>query len=139
MSVQTYTWSVEVIPCAECGMPFGLSLDFIRRRREDGQSFWCPNKHSNYYGETEIKKLQRQLKLAQDGSISNREWAEREQQQRLKTERRVSALKGVVTRGKRRAHHGVCPVDGCRRTFSNLRDHMHNQHPGWVDKEPAET
>lgn len=37
------------VDCPECGVVFGLSLTFQGRRREDGETFHCPNGHSNYY------------------------------------------------------------------------------------------
>lgn len=41
--------SMTLVHCAQCGTPFGVSEDLLRRRREDGKDFWCPVGHVNHY------------------------------------------------------------------------------------------
>ena len=43
-----------------------------------------------------------------------------------------AALKGQVTKIKRRVGKGICPC--CRRNFANLRDHMEDEHPDWSEE-----
>ena len=43
-----------------------------------------------------------------------------------------AALKGQVTKIKRRVSKGICPC--CRRNFANLKRHMEGQHPDWSEE-----
>ena len=44
-------------------------------------------------------------------------------------ERSNRALRGHLTRQRKRAAAGMCPC--CRRTFENVARHMESQHPGY--------
>jgi len=116
--------TIEVIHCAACGCLFGVPDDLIRRFRKNGQTFYCPSGHHNYYlGETDkqkIKRLSSRLASAQEQSNHYRE-------QRDATQRSNVALRGVTTRIKRRIAKGVCPC--CNRTFADLARHMESKHP----------
>jgi uncharacterized C2H2 Zn-finger protein len=35
--------------CAECGVLYGVTEQFDERRREDGETFYCPNGHEQVY------------------------------------------------------------------------------------------
>jgi len=48
-------------PCPECGIEFGISHCFEKRRREDGRTFYCPNGHRMSWGDSETSKLRNQL------------------------------------------------------------------------------
>ncbi len=65
----------EVIPCANCGVRFGISSDLLRFRMKDGCTIYCPNGHTlNFKGEAdkvlnelkkEIKKLTKNLETVE--------------------------------------------------------------------------
>jgi len=116
-------------------MTFGVTADFIARRRADGARFFCPSGHSNFYTETEAQRLNKAL--VAERAAKERAEAEADHQIRLRSiaERRVAATRGVVTRLKNRVARGVCPC--CKRSFENLRRHMEGQHPAWTAAEPA--
>lgn len=40
-----YESGFEVVECAHCSLPFGLTTHFMKQRREDHQGFQCPNGH----------------------------------------------------------------------------------------------
>jgi len=117
--------------CAECSMLFGASDDFIRRRREDGQQFYCPQGHSNVYHDTELKRLQRENERLQI------ELTREKQRRQLECQTHASEIRGErIKRGKAearlkrtetRVHAGVCPH--CNRTFKQLAAHMRTKHP----------
>ena len=125
----TYTLTPEVIlvthECGRCGVVFAMPDRFLRDRREDGQTFYCPNGHPRVFRESESDRLRRQLANAEA-----RETHERDQRQAA--ERSNVALRGVVTRTKRRAAAGVCQC--CHRTFQNVARHMANQHPDFTEQ-----
>lgn len=110
----------QVIQCAACNMAWGLSTDFIARRRNDHKTFYCPNGHSNVYnGKSEAEKLREQLartdaNLAQERARAAD--ARRERDQIAKAHRKM----------RQRVMNGVCPC--CNRSFDNLRRHMATEH-----------
>jgi 5,10-methylenetetrahydrofolate reductase len=111
----------EVYECANCGMPFGVSADFVERRRKDHASFHCPRGHSQSFDqESEAERLRRMLTEANAKATAlaqraaNAEAAEQKAETaRRKLEKRVRA--------------GVCPC--CSRSFINLKRHMATKHP----------
>lgn len=110
-----------------CGVHFGLPESFYNARKKDHKTFYCPNGHSRYYpGKTEEERLKEQL-------AGTRKWAEEDRQslmqQRDRASRQAAAHKGNVTKLKKRAAAGMCPV--CNRSFSALLSHVANQHPGF--------
>lgn len=54
------------VSCAtpECGVIIFLPSAIVRRRKEDHESFYCPNGHSQWFpGKTEEQKLREQLQI----------------------------------------------------------------------------
>jgi hypothetical protein len=129
----TVEYRLVAITCADCGISFGIGKAFQDARRADQRGFYCPNGHSNYYPKpkrTEADRLREQLDAA-------RSLASRERERREAADRSARACKGVATRVKRQAAHGVCPAPGCKRSFANLAAHMAGQHPDFVAEHPA--
>lgn len=128
-AVGTFT----VIYCGHegCGVPFALHDEFIRQRREDHKTWYCPNGHPRYYpreNETEkakaaVRRLERQL--------ANRD----EDLRAAKVAHAVT--KGKLTKTRNRIAKGVCPC--CNRSFANLGKHMAGQHPDFGAAENAST
>ncbi len=104
-----FEYEFNAVDCANCGMPFGITPDFERRRRGDHQRFYCPHGHSNVYdSETEAEKLRKRLD-------TERLQTQMERAQRLKAERQLARVK-----------QGVCPK--CNRSFKALQRHMATKH-----------
>lgn len=119
-----HSTAIRVVDCAECAVTFGLSDEFINRRREDHRSFYCPNGHSlSYRAANEAEQLRNQLQWAREQRDAARALAQRESN-------RARAYKGQATKVKRRISKGVCPC--CNRQFQNLADHMENKHPDYA-------
>ncbi len=124
--------TIVIEECYKCGIPFGMPSGYASRRRTEGGTFYCPAGHPQYYTTSEntrlkatVEQLERQKQNAEDDAAF-------ECEQRRKTERKLAATKGVVTRTKRRIACGVCPC--CNRHFGNLQKHMDGQHPSYVGK-----
>lgn len=117
-----YTEHLTAVSCGECQIPFAIPADMLRKRQNDGKSFWCPNGCKISYGEGENARLRRHLASAQARETHARD-------QRQAAERSAAAYKGVATRVRKRAANGVCPC--CNRTFANVARHMAGQHPGF--------
>lgn len=103
---------VDVTCCHDgCGVTFGLTEQFAALRREDHAWWYCPNGHQQHYsGATEASE-----RFYRDQAALER--------------RRTAAQKGQRTRVLNLIAKGICPVAGCRRNFSNVRDHMASEHP----------
>lgn len=110
------TTEFVVLTCCNCGMQFAMTADFRRRRLDDRKWFYCPAGHSQVFtGATEAQRLREQLERAQASAAV----ARRERDQISKAHRRM----------RQRVANGVCPC--CNRSFENLRNHMHTQHPDY--------
>jgi hypothetical protein len=123
----TYVGTLSAVGCPTCGMVFGVPPIFEIERRRDHASFYCPAGHRQYYPHKSDEELleeerQRAKRLSQR--------LEDEYQQHRKTERRLNATRGVVTRTKKRIAAGVCPC--CQRSFAALGRHMADMHPDYV-------
>jgi hypothetical protein len=126
---------IESETCVSCGLVFGMSEEFKKKRRELGDVFHCPAGHRQYYGETSVDKLKKELELekrrlkwAQDARDAAMKRADRE-------ERSKRAVSGHMTRIKHRISAGVCPC--CNRTFVNLQRHMATKHKGYRKEKHA--
>lgn len=126
---------IYVVTCGGCGWLYGIPLTMQERAKSHGLRWRCPNRECLWasvgYNESDLDQLKKQVERAQQGSIRNREWAEREKALRETAERSNAALRGVNGRLKKRAAHGVCPC--CKRTFSALSAHMKSKHPDFVE------
>jgi hypothetical protein len=128
-SIETTT-TLRPVWCCSCGVVFGMPKELYRQRKADGDWFWCPNGHQQHYTEREEDRLRRLLDNAETRARACAD-------QKDAAERSNRALRGVVTRTKRRVADGVCPA-GCRRHFSNLERHMATQHPDYAQSPDEE-
>ena len=97
-----YTTELTVLACGDCGVPFGMSDDFVAERQKSHATFYCPNGHSRYYpAENEAERYKRLYKDAADRSA--RLVAERDQ-----AEASRRAWKGQATKARNRAAAGEC-------------------------------
>lgn len=137
MGTQTYTGTLVVTDCCNCGMTFGVPAEFNRARLSDKASFCCPRGHwQAYVGKTAEQEQRERAERAE----RRQGWAE-ERANRLELERQAEAnrartLKGHITRLRNRIADGVCPVQGCRRNFANVKAHIATEHPDWAHDHP---
>ena len=110
----------------ECGVQFALTQSMYRHLKRSHDWFYCPNGcHIHYSGESIEKRLERKLervKSENHGLHYRLDYANRSR----------AALRGQVTKIKRRISKGICPC--CRRNFANLKQHMEGQHPNWREE-----
>lgn len=112
---------LETVTCCNCGMLFAMTEDFKRRRHDDHETFYCPAGHAQHYtGATEAQKLKRELERKENELTAARDRANRAAAER-------DAAKKAHRKMRERVANGVCPC--CNRSFENLRNHMHTQHP----------
>jgi len=82
--------------CANCGLVFAMLKSHRDKRLKDHKSFFCPNGHGQHYiGKSEEEKLKDELAICRVRHDS-------EQEKRKATERSRNALRGVITKMKRK-------------------------------------
>jgi hypothetical protein len=123
---------LEAIHCSSCGIQFAAPADFWSARRSDGRSMYCPNGHTLSYRETESDKLKKQLEQERE---QHRKRLEFERNHAESMKRELTAVKGQLTKTKKRIAKGVCPC--CNRSFIHLERHMTTKHPDY-DSKPSE-
>lgn len=129
-AVLDFSSKLEVHYCPNCSIAFGAPLRFIKERREDGKSFYCPAGHSMSFHETELDKLRKQL----ENEKRNVEWyknAAKSKDSQIKgVNIQLGKVKAKLHRTETRVSHGVCPC--CNRSFMNMQRHMKTKHPDYV-------
>lgn len=131
MSTMTYTGTLVVESCPACGVAHAIPDSLQRKAKRDGIGVYCPLGHRWAYTRT----VEQDLAEAKRDAEYYRGRLKEEQTAHSRTERRLNATRGVVTRTKKRVAAGVCPC--CHRTFQQLARHMAGQHPGYAAAETA--
>jgi len=124
----THVWDTCPTCKVQHAFPQELQATAKLRRGSNGVKIYCPNGHAWHYveGETEEQKLRRELNN------------QRQQNARLEDEARearaaAEKAERAAKRLKKRAAAGSCPC--CKRSFSNMAEHMKHQHPDWVKEQ----
>lgn len=129
------TCSQELIAdtCCSCGVPFALPKTLRDACLKDhGKEFYCPNGHQMVFtGKTAEQKLGEQLEASRRRAEMAEQSSRRYREDAQVARRQASAYKGQLTRARKRAGAGVCPVTECHRTVKQLADHMKTKHPGY--------
>ncbi|MCU1590056.1 MAG: hypothetical protein JWP11_1312 [Frankiales bacterium] len=133
----TMELALYVLDCANCGVVFGITEDYEKRRRRDGDNFTCPNGHNNAWCKDELDRERaarraeekRAEQLSQELAAANTR-ALRERERREASDRQAAAYKGVATKAKKRAAAALCPC--CKRSFVQLRRHLEAKHPDYT-------
>ena len=125
-----------VSDCPDCGVIYGITVEYEKRRREDGRGFYCPNGHNGSFGESEIDKAKRLQAKAEERLTWARSATQAARDQAEDAHHSARAYKGHLTRMRNRIANGVCPVQGCHRNFANVKAHVTSQHPTWAHEHP---
>lgn len=120
-------------PCWQCGCGIVLPEALYRAaRHSDAISIYCGYGHPGVFKkrETETDRIRRERdRLKQD--IARVEDEAREARQRAEAaQERATKAEAKAKRLTKRAAAGTCPC--CKRTFSELAQHMKHQHPEFV-------
>lgn len=136
MSIATLNFTVRMttIECAQCGMIFAVSSEWEARRRETHKGFHCPEGHPLVFNgpsdaekraETAEKEAKRLARIAEAERARVQFW----QDEHKAVKKELTATKGQLTKTRKRAATGVCPVDGCHRSFVDVARHVRTKHP----------
>lgn len=105
----TFTETFKLEHCCNCGISFGVTMDFQKRRINDKQSFYCPFGHGqSYAGISEAQKVANAEQDKRNALIA-----------KDKAEREAASLRTFFK-------NGVCPW--CKRSFMNMKQHMKSKH-----------
>lgn len=106
----------ELSTCSACGVTIGLPARYRQQRREDHQTFYCPNGHGQYFPqETEAEKLRAELEREHQRTLAAQNQTRMQREQREQLERKL-----------KRVDKGTCPQ--CKRHFANVERHMKSKH-----------
>jgi len=133
-----YTGVLTINVCYKCHIQFAIPVDMDERCQQDHRiTFYCPAGHGQVYtGKTDLQKardeadgLRANLRYARSAAQAARDQADA-------AHRSAAAHKGHATRLRNLISKGICPC--CRRNFSNVREHMASEHPGFAVPGPTE-
>lgn len=119
--------NLEVIQCANCAMSFAVPPRFLKERRNDHKTFYCPHGHDNYYPQkSDEEKLREELANEKRWHSLADERARRAAQDAEHYKQQRNGYKGQLALVKKRVANGICPC--CNRYFVALHEHMKNKH-----------
>jgi hypothetical protein len=125
MAEMTYTETLIVTHCW-CGIAVAIPENLHRWLHESANnSCFCPVGHRFVFGNTYEEKLAEEKRR----HAATRDLLNVEEHARLTEERSHAQTRGQLTRVRKRAAAGVCPV--CHRTISQLARHMKSKHPSY--------
>jgi hypothetical protein len=118
-----------------CGTPFMLTEELDRAARNHGYTIYCPLGHTIAWKETEETRLRRERDRLKQGQARLDEERIDALGRAAIAEVRADKAEAKAKKLTKRAASGTCPC--CSRTFSNMSDHMKNQHPEFVQETGA--
>jgi len=126
MSTFTIETTFATCCCASCGIQYAIPERRQRELRENHETFYCPNGHTQWYPQkSEAEKLRDELKRKEQELANTAiEKLQLKKELELKIKQRDKKLKRLT--------NGVCSC--CNRSFVNLHQHMKKQHPEEVSK-----
>lgn len=131
--VYPITVKLVVWDCSDCGIVYGVPVDFVNTLRANGGRYYCPNGHSLGWSETDADRERKAREAAERRALAFEKQADHEREARRVADLSNRALRGHLTRIRNRIANGVCPVPGCRRSgFTKVRAHIASKHPDWL-------
>ena len=124
-AMQTYSTLVDLttIKCGQCGGIYAIVERFRKRLEEEGGFWHCPYCKTGWgYGEGENDRLKKDRDIFASRCSHLSDQLGREKRSGI-------ALRGHLTRAKKRSIAGLCPC--CKRHFANLKRHIQTKHPGY--------
>jgi hypothetical protein len=120
-----------------CGIKHAVPSALYHHAKESSKNeIYCPLGHIFVYRDSDASALRKEKAVLERQLANALARERREQERRQATERTNRALKGHLTRWKRRVSNGVCPVAGCKRHFPNVAEHVKTCHGDWLKEHP---
>ena len=132
----TYTGELTITSCW-CGIKLAVPESLYRKAQNDSRfAIHCPLGHEFVYRKSEADRQRERAERAEREAKFARASRDAAWDQARAAERSAAAYKGHVTRLRNRIADGICPVDGCRRNFANVKGHIERMHPDWAHEHP---
>lgn len=132
----TYAGNLVVHTCW-CGIRHAIPSELDHHIRQDRKNVvYCPLGHRGVVRKSDVAIEREKRERAETDATF---WRGRYHEQAEETEferRRAAALKGHLTRLRKRVANGVCPVAGCKRSFENVHRHLETEHASWLAEHP---
>ena len=127
--------TLKTVNCGECGGTYAIDGRYHQQRSEKGGYWTCPYCKTSWgfdqHG-SELARLKRKLEFQEAETERQRSRCRQSEADHERTQRRLSATQGVLTRTKNRVARGVCPC--CNRSFQDLMRHMATKHPEYSEQ-----
>lgn len=114
------TVQYEYMHCGECDMDFAVPDEFYKKRKEDGERWYCPRGHCRVFRDSDLERTKKALNEAQ---LRNNKLAT----ELMNARNEADKVKKAKRKLEVRIEKGVCPC--CNRTFANIQRHMATKHP----------
>ena len=132
--------TLETIICCSCGIPFAVPSNYKRHLQQTQDGFYCPNGHRQSYTKSTADILREKLEKEQSDRLRMEEALKdrlRDSQNEAEAWKRHWETqlkeKKKAQRDLKRLNNGVCSC--CNRSFTNLAEHIKNEHPELIGKE----
>jgi hypothetical protein len=127
----TFETTLVAEECISCGVMFALPYTLQVQLKKSHATFYCPSGHGQVYsGETDAERLAKEVEKYKKLWKQEQNYAAGALEERNTAQRSLKATKAAHTRTKNRIANGVCPC--CNRSFANLGEHMHMEHPTYT-------
>lgn len=141
MSTIELTDTYTLVTCcySECGITFAVTERWNHDRRKSHDWFYCPNGHRQCYtGKSEAEKLRDELEAQKRNTQWQRDMRLAAERDATTQRRKAAAARGQLTKIKNRVASGVCPVAGCKRSFTDVIAHLRTVHPDYHKHEDVQ-
>jgi hypothetical protein len=125
-TTQTIVWTIY--HCSECSVPMALPQEFRNARLADRKAFYCLNGHNQFFPGKTHEQEAKEAKAALERIRVSKKAVE---DQLAAANRSNSALRGSMTKIRKRIGNGSCPC--CNRHFKDVERHMANKHPDFKE------
>lgn len=117
--------------CADCFQHFAVDQELLNRLQQTGKTFYCPLGHGNVYRDNELARLKKENQRLKTDLTWQERIAKNAREDAENAKRQKAAIKGQLTKTRRRIANGVCPC--CNRMFVNVTRHMVSKHPDFKE------
>lgn len=129
MTIETVL-TIEALTCGKCGVVFGMTSTFKESRKNDHQTWYCPNGCQRAFnGKSNAEKLADEVAQMRRYNANANAALTSVRDQLNASERSRASLKGHLTRARNKVAAGNCPAPDCGQHFANVREHMKYRHP----------
>ncbi len=135
-TTMTFTGELVVAECW-CGIKLAVPRSLYDHAHQSSDNhIYCPLGHTFVYRRSDAEKQKERADLAERRLAAARRERDRALEESEEHRRSAIALRGHITRLRNKIANGVCPVDGCKRNFANVKGHIERMHPTWAHEHP---